>query len=501
MKNNTNDEETQRKVSFFKRRGFRFGSLATVFTILFVAIIIGVNIGVSWLSGKYPISVDMTANKTYKVSAQTLKYLKSVKTKITINVLANESDFLQYSDISPVVKVLDEYPKYNSNVTVRYVDLDKNPSFQTNYPNAQLSQYGFLVTAGSRYKFISINDMIQTTTDSSTGQSVLTGYDTENQIDSAMLYVTTNNLPTVVFTSGHNEQDSSSLQSLLTKNNYQIQTANLMTGSIDKNASALAIVAPSKDFSSDEITKIDNFLSNGGAQGKNLIVLFDPQQTKLPNLEDYLSEWGIGVGTGVIYDTTNSVNNDEFEVLNGTIDSTTFSSIGSNTYADLYDSRPLNLLFTTKSVYTTTDLVQTQGTSKLFNPPQGISSSTTFDPSSADRAKDQAGPFTVMAKSAKTVTYKNNTATSTVMVSGSTQMLNSTLLSQPNLTNSDILSKAINGLVGFKAPLTISSKSANTTQLNIPASQQKLIEALFLVIIPLLVLVAGLVVWFRRRHL
>ena len=49
--------------------------------------------------------------------------------------------------------------------------------------------------------------------------------------------------------------------------------------------------------------KIDEYLDNDGHFGKNLYYFADPTQPELPNIEEFLSEWGIGVGTGTVVET------------------------------------------------------------------------------------------------------------------------------------------------------------------------------------------------------
>ena len=46
------DEDKPQKVVFYKRKGFKYGSLATGFTAVFIVLLVLVNIGVSWLQAK-----------------------------------------------------------------------------------------------------------------------------------------------------------------------------------------------------------------------------------------------------------------------------------------------------------------------------------------------------------------------------------------------------------------------------------------------------------------
>ena len=479
--------------------------MATVFTVVFIAIVVLLNVLVSFLSDKYPLSIDLTSNQSYKLSAKSIQYVKTIKDKVSITVLADESAYLSSSEYAPCAKIMEQYPKYNSNISISFVNLTKNPTFQSNYAKETLETGDIIVASGSKYKHIAINDLLQSSTDQSTGQNQVTGDQTEQQLDSALQYLTTTNLPTVMFTTGHSEPSSTDssdteaagLQALLTKNNYKIETKDIATDGIDKDASAVVIVDPKADFSAAEIKALDEYLNNGGKMGKNLYVFYDPQQGSLPNLEAYTKEWGIQVEKGVVYDETNAVGN-VFQPIESSVDSDTFGSLPNNMHVDLATSRPLTLLFSSKGSKSTTSLVSTESTSRLWD--QGtvtVQAAQNFQPSSSDKK----GPFTVMAKSVIEGVSDNNSVKSTVVVSGTSAILDQTLLSESNLTNADLVLNMFNNLGGFKSSINIVSKSRTSQTLNLTSGQITTMEIFFFVILPLAVLAVGLAVWLRRRHL
>jgi ABC-2 type transport system permease protein len=496
--NKNKDEDRPNRVAFYKKKSFKYGSLATGFTAIFIVLLVVLNMTVSWLSTRYPISVDLTAKQTYKIDAQSIKFAKGLDKNISIYILATKEEFLSQSATGIIIKILEQYPQYNHNISISYVDLTKNPGYSANFPDIldTLSQGDLIVKCGDSDRYISMNDLIETQTDSTTGAQSITGYDVEQQIDTALLYVTTSNRSMITLTTGHGEVDSTALQTSLKKNNYQFESKTLSTDGIDQNANVLMIVDPKDDFTSDDINKVDTFLNNGGALGKSLVVFFDPQQSTLPNLENYVKEWGISVGKGVVYDTTNSINGNQFGALSGTTDSTILGNLPINVNAVIYASRPLTLLFGTSSTYATSAIVSSMDTSNLWNPAV-LNSDTTFQASSSDKK----GPFVVLAKSSNTGTYKNESVSSNVLVSGSTTTFNESDLLTATYTNADILVGSINNMVGFKSPINVVAKATDSTKLNIPAGQQKFIEILFMAIVPLAVLLLGLIVWLRRRHL
>lgn len=479
-------QEKQKKTVFFKRKNFKYGSTSTIFTIIFIAAVILLNVVLTAVNDKVTLGVDLTNTKTYNLSTATTKYLKTIKTNTTIYILADKKVLMASTYYAKTLKIIEKFEQTNSNITIKYINLDNNPTFASQYSGESLAIGDVIVTGGSRYKHIASSDLFEQSTDTS-GNTTISGYKAESAIDSALEYVSTSNLPKMLFTKGHNEADSTGFQSLLKSNNYDVTTENISTASISSDISALAIVYPTKDFTAAEINKIDTFLTNNKKYGRNLIVLFDPRQSTLPNLENYVKEWGIQVEKGAIYDTTGY---STFEPLAGTLDTAIITGTSTSVNTDLVDSRPLTLLFSSKDIRTTTSIVSTSSTSKLWNP---TSFKNTFKASSSDKK----GPFTVIALGTKTGTG----ATSNVMVSGSTDMVNSTYLNRSDLNNNDVMMDTINHIAGIKSPLTITSKYSNTSTLNLTTPQIQIFAAIFVFIIPLGVLIAGLVIWLRRRHL
>lgn len=500
MDQNQNEQSSgQQKLPFYKKRGFKYGSLATAFTAIFVAIVVLLNVGLSVLSARYPISVDLTASHDYGISAATIKYVQTVKTPITIKIFATQ-DTMQNTGymsgtLAGATRVIEQYHKYNDKINVQFIDYEKNPTAAAAYPNESIQQGDVVVSATvngkERYKHLSMqSDIILSSTDSSTYQTTYQGNQAEQQIDNAINYVTSENLPTVQIVSGHNES-SSDFASLLTSNNFKTATVNTTTGKLDANAAAVAIVYPTVDFTSAEITKLDAFLKNGGNYGKTAFIFFDPQQIKLPNLEEYCSEWGIKVGTGLLYDQTNSLDNQVADIACTNVDTSVTGSIQSSIATDVAIARPLTLLFSSKDVRTAKAVITTPETTQLH--PSVTGSASSSDPKAA---------YVVMALA----TWSQGSSTTTVqksnlLVSGSSSIAASGLVSQSNKNNGRVLAGIANTLMNKAASVTVNSKYTTSSTLTLTAAARVAVIVIFLVLVPLLLLVLGVAQFLRRRHL
>lgn len=499
----TNPKKAPRKwkaPAFVHQRSFRYGSAAAAFTAIVIVAVILINVLVTALSARFPLSLDMTSNQRNDLSAKSVSYIQKIHQDIDIDILADRSTYANATNYNQCLLIMEQYAQHNSRIHINFINLDKNPTFASKYSKETLSDGDIIVASGSNYKHIASSDLLTTSSDSTTGSSTVTGNDTEQQIDTAIAYVTAKTLPTIMVSSGHNESDSSALTSLLQKNNYQIETKNISTDGIDENAKMIIVNAPSADFTAAEITKLNDYLTNGGKYGRTVFLTFDPQETSLPNLEGFAKQWGITVGTGVVYDTTNRYQDSYFNVLEGSTDSNYVGNLQSGLHAYLSVCRPLTLTSSDSSStngITTDSIVSTESTSKLWNP--GTISSTTaasFQPSSSDKP----GPFTVLGVATKSATSGSETVKSNVLALGSTNFFNSSVLAESSLTNSTILLNTFSNVIGFNPGITVESKDLTTQSLTITATQAVAIIIVFLFIVPIVVLAIGLFTWLRRRH-
>jgi ABC-type uncharacterized transport system involved in gliding motility auxiliary subunit len=75
-------------------RKFKYGSMATLFTVLVVAITILFNIVANLMVEKFNLRFDMTETRLYELSATTKEMVPQINQAITINVFNNKDDFL-----------------------------------------------------------------------------------------------------------------------------------------------------------------------------------------------------------------------------------------------------------------------------------------------------------------------------------------------------------------------------------------------------------------------
>lgn len=501
-----------------KSRRFKFGTLATVFTVLFVVAVIIFNIVASALAERFPLTLDLTPGSVYSMSDEAEGYIKAVDQNVNITVVGNEAEFAKgsyaYENVRSgeafdhylvaIHQILKNIPKLNPKIQVQFVDKAENPSFFQNYSEA-LENGMIIIDCPSRnrhrvlteYNYLTIIDDInnpQYSTYVQMGYYIMkvTGTNIENAICSSLITVTSETLPVVTVASGHNESPLAAYTNMLSQNGFEIKTCNLVTEEVSDDTEFLVIGGPSRDFSEADLEKLDAYL----AKGKNLMVFLNPSAPSLPTLEAFLQEWGIGVGDGLVCESNNSnVYQAPYFVVSKYTNGSYTTGINAPPVVPM--GRPLNILWDEKGGIEVSSLVRTMDTAVVC--PSNAPNNWT----PADAA--QKGEFDAVTKSSKLVSSnEDGRVYSNVFVCSSLYFVvddkDLSFLSNPSFGNAElslnIVAKSID-----KQVLNLITKVIDPEELTMMLSTADNIGFVFMAVVPILMLLAGLVVWLRRKRL
>ena len=88
-----------------------------------------------------------------------------------------------------------------------------------------------------------------------------------------------------------------------------------------------------------------------------------------------------------------------------------------------------------------------------------------------------------------------------VLVSGSTLALNQSILASPNIANGSYFLDMFSALTGREQTVRIEDKTLGASELGATLDQVMIITIIFAGVLPLAMLICGVAVWRRRRHL
>ncbi len=473
-----------------RKRRLKYGAYATLITVGVIVAVFVLNVLVSLLTERYPLSIDLTSENMYDISDESKQYLAGLDQDVKLTVLAKESAVNGSNEyMSQVAKTIAAYAKNSSRVTLSYVDLTENPTFTAGYQGYELAAYDVIVECGGRIKVVSMNDML--TYDSSnyyyTGQYTIESSTAEQTMTNAIMSVASGETTKVQFITGLGEVDSTSLQQLMTSNSFEVSTMNLLSEEPDPEAAALIWFGPTKDPTEEQLKKLDKYLAEGG----NLLVFVDPMTSAQPALDAFLAEWGLAQYDGIAFETNQSYMlsmTPYFPIVQYTNADYAGNLASTNRYTAFYKMKPVATTFET-SGYVTTDTLLSLSESSGWH-----AANVAEDYQIQD--SDLVGNVGAMVMA----TMYDGSVTSNVVLTGSTTAFSGEFLTNTAVSNAEYIVGVMNKLCDRGNMVTIAAKDFTTQSNNMTTAQMTTAIVLFMGVIPLAVLAAGIVIWVRRRH-
>lgn len=484
---------------FMKSRKAKHGTVAMAITALVIVMVIVLNIIIGLLVNRFPdLELDLTSNNSFALQDDTIDYVSHLNNDVTVYILMEKDKFEgQGTYFVQAQKMLNKMAsKSDGKMKIKYVDLTSNPSFTSNYPNVDWQSSSanniVLVESGKQYKVLTLTDCFEydEQTYNYYGTYSFTGTKIEQAVVTAILNVTTDDKVVVDMIKGNNEQDYSSLKSLLENNAYQVNDVSLATGDFDKDAKVAIMYAPSVDLDEKIVKKLSTWLSNDGKYGRSLIYVPTADMGEMPNLDDFLKEWGMSIDRGYVFET------DETALVNANSPYAFTVSYG-DYYKDNLKNSKIPVVVSESHAVDITDENTAHALLKTTNKAGVL-------PIDADKSWDYKDAITGNGENvaAEGVMTNEDKKSSRVVVFGSYIMFSDTIMKYNSFNNSAYFMNVINTIADKEdVGITIESKSIDNTELGITdVATQNTMLVVFVIVIPIAILVAGFVFWLRRRN-
>ena len=456
-------------MQFLKARQTKYAAYATVYILVVLAIIVVANI----LGDRYNKSYDGTANKRYSLSDQTIKIVKGLKENATITYFDQSTRFQRTRD------VLDQYANLSPKVHVEYVDPDKKPQLAR---DAGIKNYGTaIVQIGMR------KEEAKSTT--------------EEGITGAFIRDLKNTTRTVCFVSGsgeHQIDDSdrngySQFKDLLGKDEYSTKSINLLQkAEIPSDCTTLVVAGPTTDYQQPEVDAIKKYVEDGG---RAMFMLDPPLKLRRSEiaendaLTNLLQSWGVTMNKDLILDL-NPIG--QLAGLGPQVALVTSyeSHAIVNEMKGTATGFPLSRSIEIKNGDKTT--VQ-----KLFGSSEGSLATTNLSSPAVDPndPKNKKGPMTIAAAGSYS-TGKENSQGRFVVMGSSSWAANSFIKFNGNR---DLALNAMNWLSSDEDLISIRPKEQDDRRITMTRAQLTWVRTTSQFLLPLVVVVAGVAVWWKRR--
>ena len=516
-------QETPKK-RFFSNPRFKHGSLATAITAVVIIVIVLFNVAVTLIGNRVDLRFDITANRLFSLTDEAKAYFDSVEGDVTITVLSSEQKLKEFSaftdagydgaiyeaPIRRLPEILSEVAK-NERITVKYVDMDANPNFLNKYDmisQPSRPEMFMLVESPKRYKLVELTDFLntdfgETTSYKTDSESYTYYYFTEQPLINAVGYVLRDEVVSVAVVNGHGErtEDESNLafiSGIFENNGLSVESIDFAKDAIPQNAKFLAVVAPQRDFSQTEITKLDEFLQNGKDYGRNLLY-FDGGTADLPNLYGYLElYWGVRIDPNSrVYDPDNCFVY-PFCVFSEYAESDATKELSdAGVKTPINNPMPIEILWEERDIRTVTALMSTYDTSFKR------AASETPDAESAaaitKRDDDVTGKYAVM-----TLTRRHN-ANLPVEESSGVLMTSVGFLdyysSSGSFGNGTLIMGILESMQEKSDPVTIVKKDLATEVIDLTNNQVRIFALVFSILFPAVIIGVGTFVFVKRKNL
>jgi ABC-type uncharacterized transport system involved in gliding motility auxiliary subunit len=469
-------------------RQTKWALYATLYTLVIVAILATAN----FLANRYNKSLDTTANKRYSLSEQTEKIVRELKQDVRLT-------FFDRTDRFPAAKdLLDRYANLSPRVKVEYIDPYKKPTVAR---EAGVKSEGtlFVQTAAKREEAKSV---------------------TEEEITGALIRAIKGGKRTVCFVAGLGErsiEDSrgsgySQLKETLEGSNYEVKNISLLGSGEQKAPEKVAIgeTAPAAPAAASEVPKdctvtvvagprfdypqpaVDALKKSVESGGRVLFLLDPPLKIGREDVADnaaltqLLESWGVTLaknlvidlsGIGQIFGLSEAVplvtSYTSHPIVREMKDVATAMPLVRSLEAKSADKTNVETLFSTsKSSIATTNLAAAE-----IRP----------------NAKDARGPFAVAAAGS----YGVGSSQGRFVVVGTSGFAANNILRFNG--NRDLVLNMMNWLSSDEDLISIRPKDPEDRRLTLTRDQMNMVRAVSQFVIPLFVVVAGVVVWWRRR--
>lgn len=479
-----------------KSRKFKYGTLATIFTVVFIVAVVLVNILIGYLTDRYVLEIDMTSERLFEISEDTMEVLDDLAEPITITVLAEETTYRDSTELlSNIYEILQRYEALAAGkITVRYINPTVNPKIIEQYNTlGDLTSNDIIIESARRTKKLAPTTMYNSET-SDEGITYYVGLRAEQKLTSAILYCTTETVSKAAYIRGHNEDYyMDELDAMLTTANYEVGSIILAREDIPEDVNLIIISSPTVDFSLEEIDKLDEYFSNGG----DAIVSMTPNTAEeLTNLNLFFEEWGIRYTEELVFDSAQALSGYPMYVVPNiaTVEGITDNLNLRNQFALVVGGRHIELTNTQTSSDYVTVLMSSSATSYAKD---ANDIAYGYD----QNEEDAVGPFNLAVMTERYSYDKNLNKTRSSLLFVNAGMITDSVLSASNFLNANYLTSALNFINDYTDAVIIPDKNFVSTTLNILTWQVMVVFWVVIVAMPLAILALGVIVWGRRRHL
>jgi ABC-type uncharacterized transport system involved in gliding motility auxiliary subunit len=447
-----------------------------------VLLLLGILAFVNYLGAQHTKRVDLTTEKIYSLSDQSVAVAQQVSGDLQIKA------FYLGGDYTPTRDLLNLYRDRNNRISFEFIDPDKQPQVAQQYAVTAYGEYQNPMSGESfRYGTLVLEMAGKTERVEKQTEPLR-----EEDVTNALMKIVKGERKTIYFTVGHGEKDIASVErtgygtakSNLEKENYVVKTVNLvMEGKVPDDASVVVMAGPTSEPFQNELDLLDGYLNKGGS----VLVLLDPSPSA--SLADLMKKWSIDVGTNFVVDA---------------------SGVGR-----LFGAGPTIPLVTNYSTHKITERFNVMSFFPLVRsvvpattPASGLTVERLLSSNerswgetdmkspeaSMDESADLKGPVSLAVVATKDL-GENKKAR--LVVFGDSDFASNGFSGTQG--NGNLFMNSVSWLAQDESFISIRPKDPTDRRLTLTEAQSRMVSYISVVLLPISILIAGISVWMNRR--
>ena len=487
-------------MGILQSRQLRSGGYATVYALVFVAILAAAN----WLGVQYNETYDSTSRKLYSLSDQTHKILDNLDRDVAMVYFDRTTQFEAAEDM------LRRYENASSRVSVEYIDPDEDP---VRAEAMAVRSYGTLI----------LNIGAERQEASSTS---------EQDITNAIITALKGQEKTACVATGHGEAASgdmerdgfSNAKALIEDANYKYEDVTLaLEKTVPEDCTLLVIPGPSTAYFDPEIEAIRSFVEGGGRALFLLRPAFPDRRGRReepnPKLVELLQGWGVEAGNDIVIDEspigqlfgggpfTPLVSTYQYHAIVEPMENvaTLFPQARSVGKADeTAENWTVDELFETSASSFATEEMTIEGSTVKLGPassrtegPIMLAVAATYDVPASEEAAEAGAAAEAEGEGGAEAAEDEEEPEGRIVAVGSFGFATNYGLSLGG--NQDLLLNMMNWLSSDEDLISIRPKDPDSTPIEMTSAEMSRIFIGSLILLPLVIIVTGVWAWWNRR--
>jgi ABC-type uncharacterized transport system involved in gliding motility auxiliary subunit len=454
---------------FVGQRSTKYGANALVYTVGFIAILGLLN----YISVRRHQRWDLTEAGVYSLSPQSKSVVEALEKDLVLRAFVEGGESPELRDL------FDSYRYASGKVAFHMIDPERDP------------------VAAEQYKITQYNTVHVEYGD----QSAVVTQPTEESITNTIIKVTRGVKKVICVIEGHGEPSLDDLQApdgyaaakrALENENYEVKPVLLATQEkVPDECSAVVAGGPKKPFLESEVRALETYLTGGG----RLLALLAPRQGA--EVKPVLANWGVKVGDDVIVDQV-------MRLFQG-------PAMGLAPLANTYGAHDITRDFTQRTIFPmtrsvsadaagktnlqVTELVKTSPSSWAETDLDGVFQRSEV---SLDPGADKQGPVSIAA-AVTTAPGGEDKRETRLVVFGSAEFADNRNI-EGTFFNRDLFLNSVGWLVGESDLVSIRPRTMRASRAQFTPEEGTVIFYLSVLVLPEVLLLIGLAVWWRRAN-